>query len=206
MSRNDWILTTWLACALLGLALIALVVTYGGSQSVAAWVQALGAIAAILGAFVISHLQTSAAAKQEARRRDERGRALAYLLMPSIVDLMLGVKKIRDTIETNEHGMALVTPVQLSVDDAVAAMTFNVVGDRDVLLRIDAFPPAIAARVVRLFSAVEDFDELVAKYLPEAPSFDGTMRGQFIEEIDRKFAGIEQLVSEVNAQLTSVFG
>ena len=102
--------------------------------------------------------------------------------------------------------MALLTPSIVTIDHAVYAMTFNAAADRELLLRLDAFPPGVAATVVRLFDAVKDFDELVSEFMPHARSFDGNQRADFIDDIDKKFAGIEQLMNEANAQLTAAFG
>jgi hypothetical protein len=133
-----------------------------------------------------------------------RAKAIALLLIPDVAHAIVAVNKIKVVIEAHEHGMALVTPAISTHKSAVDAMTFNLQVDHDLLKEIHVLPKNIALKVVFLFRSIEDFDGMIAQYLPECRSFDGQLRAAFIGDIDRKFSLIDKVAEQLGKELAMV--
>jgi hypothetical protein len=113
---------------------------------------------------------------------------------------------IAKTIESQEHGMALITPAISTRSYAVEQMTFQINVDPALLLQIDSLPNAVALKVVLLFRSIEDFDDYIVKLLPDSRSLDGKLRAAFIAEMDQKFSTLGPLARELGDFLNEIIG
>src|SRR5438105_3020409 len=95
MDRNDRILISGLGTSFEALAVLALVVNYGGGSATAAWVQAIGTILAIVAAIWIAGGQSreaAALAREQARVARATDAKRAYLLTLRLASILMDIE------------------------------------------------------------------------------------------------------------------
>ena len=129
---------------------------------------------------------------------------MAINLIPDVAYAILAADLIKLTIQKHEHGMALVTPSTSTWDSAVERMSFGIEGDRVLMREAYVLPPEVALKVVFLFRSIEDFDEMIATWLPQCRGFDGEMRTAFTGDVDKKFGTIDRMVRDLGKELAEI--
>lgn len=170
----------------------------------AGWAQAFGTLVAIGFAYWLGRKQMLETRRIDDERRTAKAKALALLFAPHLADVILELRRIQDVINRNEHGMALITPVISTHESAVISMSFRVSRYDELLLRVDALPAHAATLVVQLFNYIGDFNDFVDEFLPLSRRFNGDERAAFVEDIDKKFNGIEALVRPTKDALDAI--
>ena len=162
MNRNDAILAASFGAALAAVVLIELIARYCGSEVVAAWVQAIGTILAVLAAIVIASSQSRTAAcvaRAAALLNEERDRKVAYLLVMRLASLLGDVEiKLNLAHKTATHLPNLRIQAVEDVDAILDALLLNVTWDESIFARFDLLPTKAAQHVSHLLYSAKRFD------------------------------------------------
>jgi hypothetical protein len=206
MNENDNILMP-LGVAAAGVTFLGLIARYGGSEIVAAWVQAIGTVGAVIAATVIASKQSRAAAAATARDRaalEAREQKAAYFLLMRLASVLgdIEIKLVNNAkaVAQLPHNGTLITQ---DIDSVLDAILFHVSWDEQIFARFDLLPTVGAHAVSHLLYSVARFDRQTTKLMRFTAKHGGSWN-EIVEKLQSNFENMRKDLNIAKAALKPV--
>jgi hypothetical protein len=145
------------------------------SQEAAAWVQALGAVAAIAAAWLTVIWQqrksteiAQESAAREIAERDRRRRAVIYRLTPLFYDISVNIERAQESLTAFSEVVSMLKAKPAMLEHVITILTINAMWDESVYLDLHLCDPETTRTTSHILYATKNYNFEVRRVLTAA--------------------------------------